>query len=245
MIDSGEIIESADFVVTAVAGENLTANDAVYISTSDGKAYKCDADDATKTRFAGFVQETVLMNANATIRCHGIMRGFVGLTAGAKYYLSGTAGAISSSAGTYEVGVGIALTTTVIRIQHFRRHAIGAAQFSDAGSATQGQTSAITLGFRPRLIRMVGATGNGSGGSTGGPHSAGFWNGGSYAGIYDTTDSADNFTNAILRIYTSAGTDHWTVTITSVTDTGFTISVVQNDNSPVQLNLAWEAEGDI
>lgn len=116
MTTEGQDIIVEDFVTEVTAGEALTALDAVYISTSDGKAYKCDADDLTKIGFIGFVIVSAAINTTVQIRSYGILTGFAGLTAGAIYYLSGTAGAITATIPTNKRIVGHALNTTTVKI---------------------------------------------------------------------------------------------------------------------------------
>lgn len=114
MIKAGQDTVVSDFVIVTTAGEALTALDACYISSADGKAYKCDADDTTKIGFVGFAQETAALNAAVNIVTSGVATGFTGLTPG-NYYLSGTPGAISTTQGANKVKVGEAVSTTVIR----------------------------------------------------------------------------------------------------------------------------------
>ena len=80
MLKTGQNAEAVDFIIQAVAGENLAIRDAVFISTSDGKAYKCDADDVTTIGFAGFVIEAKNTGETVNIRHDGNMNGFSGLT---------------------------------------------------------------------------------------------------------------------------------------------------------------------
>lgn len=116
MIKPGEKIRSSDFIISVVAGETLSTRDAVYISPSDGKAYKTDADDLSKLGFIGFVQEGVASGATVIIRQFGMMTGFSGLTAGSIYYVGGTAGAITATRPTNFKIVGVAVSTSAIRI---------------------------------------------------------------------------------------------------------------------------------
>lgn len=94
-----------DFTITA--GEALSANDAIYISDGSGgltagRAYHADADNtySSTTPTVGFAVADVAMGAGGTARGGGRMTGFIGLTIGAKYYLSGTSGAITTTAPT-------------------------------------------------------------------------------------------------------------------------------------------------
>lgn len=118
MIKGNNVGDSADFVATVVAGEGLAQNDAVYIKASDGKAYKCDADDSTKIGFVGFAQEAALIGANVVIVLDGLHNTFSGLTPASTYYLSGTAGLITTTPpAAFQVIVGTAITATVLKIQ--------------------------------------------------------------------------------------------------------------------------------
>lgn len=119
MIKAGNSILAADIILSLTAGEALSANDAVYISTSDGKAYKCDADDTTKMDFVGFAQEAASLNGAVNVVHSGQMTGLSGLTIGANYYLSGTAGAITATAPTNVKIVGTAATATILRIAKY------------------------------------------------------------------------------------------------------------------------------
>lgn len=161
MIKTGSTALAADFVITLIAGEALTALDAVYINTADGKAYKCDADDTAKLGFIGFAQEGALLGANVQIRNHGLMTGFVGLTVGSTYYLSGTLGAITTTAPTYKRPVGIAVSATVIKIIPYSDF-YNCSFFSGSGSFTvPGGINKI------RVICIGGGGGSGDASPTG------------------------------------------------------------------------------
>lgn len=105
-----------DFVIEVTAGEDLSTNDAVYIDTSDGEAYKCDADDLSKIAFAGFVVATATNGNTVRILPWGIKGGFTSLTVNAIYYLSGTAGEITATKPSNYKMVAKALTATTVRI---------------------------------------------------------------------------------------------------------------------------------
>jgi len=99
---------------TVTAGEDLAIRDLVYFNSSDGKVYKCDSDDNTKIDWVGVMSEAVLTDASGTMYTNSaIVGGFTGLTPGASYYVSGTAGEISST-GAYKVG--FALTATQVKL---------------------------------------------------------------------------------------------------------------------------------
>lgn len=81
--------------------------------TTAGQAYKADANVAGKfAGFIGFVKTTVTSGNTATITVAGKATGFSSLTPGTQYYLSDTAGAVSTSAGTNTRKVGIGTSAT-------------------------------------------------------------------------------------------------------------------------------------
>lgn len=98
------------FVWAATAGETISSGEWVYFNESDGRWYLTDADDPTKC-----INVRIGKALGAGTAGNGISGGvFVGgletsgtYVAGTKYYLSDTAGAIGTSAGTNEVLVGI------------------------------------------------------------------------------------------------------------------------------------------
>ncbi len=116
VVTGGPVTFSTQSLSTQTSGEALAVNDIVYFKESDQKWYKVDADLTTTfdQLQMGVAQSTVSSNATVTIGISGPMSGFTGLTAGSKYYASNTAGAITTSAGTYSVFVGWALSTTIL-----------------------------------------------------------------------------------------------------------------------------------
>lgn len=127
-------LQSGVETITGTAGENLTANDLVYMSVGNaggdtgrtaGSFYKVDAGHATLAAFRsygiGFVQATVLSGASVTVQRNGPLSGFVGLTAGVAYYANpSSAGAITATRpvtlNQYVVPVGFARSSTDIQI---------------------------------------------------------------------------------------------------------------------------------
>lgn len=120
MQKAGDTILASHFVIQTTAGEALSARDSVYISTSDGKAYKTDADDSAKIEFVGFAQAAASTDASVNIEID-LQDGFSGLTRG-PYYLSGTAGAITTTppSSGHVVPIGRAVNTTTILIEKQR-----------------------------------------------------------------------------------------------------------------------------
>lgn len=110
------IVTTTNLIVPGNAGETVAAGNLVYFDDTDDEWKKCDADTA------GTVDNTMLGIAQgagtngAAISGGVLVRGLdanqTGLTAGTIYYASNTAGGISSSAGTTEVTIGFAYSTT-------------------------------------------------------------------------------------------------------------------------------------
>ena len=90
----------------------------VYARETSGYVYKTDAsyNDERIFRYLGFTMEAKKAGEIVKIRTGGIQDNLSGLTILNDYYLSDTAGEISSSSGTYIKRVGIAVNTTSILI---------------------------------------------------------------------------------------------------------------------------------
>lgn len=106
-------------VVEAVGGEALDADTLVYQKDSDGEWYKADADTASTvenvrlgiTRGAG-TDGGAITNGVTVLGTHEA--GSAIFTANTPYFASNTAGEFSTTAGTKEVSVGYAISTTKI-----------------------------------------------------------------------------------------------------------------------------------
>jgi hypothetical protein len=223
-------------------GEAYSAGDALYLKSSDGKVYKADA-DATESSFMfiGFAAEASGgANESRVVITSGLVTG-LSLTAGVSYYVSGTAGAISTTAGTYAMRVGVAVSTTGLLICKGNVSAQGTG--TRAYNSTAGDVT-ITCGFRPSVIRMQGQTkltGNGNwvshgicAGSTGQQHC-----------LYNRVDNENAGVLDTARIYhlknpeIGAPTDY-TARIKSFTETGFVVEFQNHSDDEPKL-YTWEA----
>jgi len=84
--------------VSIEATENLSAGDLVNVYASSGaKTRKADATTAGKEA-NGYVLSSVTSGANATVYLEQKNTGVTGLTPGAQYYLSTTAGGVTATA---------------------------------------------------------------------------------------------------------------------------------------------------
>jgi len=140
---------NANLDITGVAGENLAAGNFVYCSAGDGgrtagRWYKADADLTYGSIYAPgigcVVSTTITAAASGNIRIQGRVTGLSSLTAGSTYYLSGTAGGITSTAPTNARAVGIADTTTSLVFTPW-------AQTQDASATVRGIVSVGTQSF--------------------------------------------------------------------------------------------------
>ncbi len=101
-------------------GETITASPtAVYLKASDGKVWKTTATPFGENidNFVGFTKEAGNADDVKKVQIEGKVSGFSGLTVGVNYYLSDTAGVISSTVGTYEKLIGIAISATELLLR--------------------------------------------------------------------------------------------------------------------------------
>jgi len=111
----------ATIIAAVNAGEAVGANKAVYMDDTDNEWKLADGNDTGKLEFVGFSIEAGTDGNAMKVATAGVLGGFSGLDAGKKYYLSDTAGEISTTKGTYEIYVGIAISTTQLLIHHAPR----------------------------------------------------------------------------------------------------------------------------
>src|SRR3990167_2308241 len=97
------------------AGSHMVT-ECVYISAAN-TVKKADSDAAGTADGIAFAIATVLTTAEGLYQFHGVLGGFTGLVADTKYYVSATAGAITSTKpASNPCFVGIAISTTELLI---------------------------------------------------------------------------------------------------------------------------------
>lgn len=98
----------------------IAANDAVYISAAD-TVLKAAASSDAAAACIGFASAAAIATASVPVVSEGLLAGFSGLTAGARYYLSATAGAVVATpptgSGNNVVQVGFAKSATKLQLQ--------------------------------------------------------------------------------------------------------------------------------
>jgi hypothetical protein len=114
--------------IQATAGENLSANQAVYISKgaadgsrTAGSAYLINPYNDDRVEFQGFVRDTVTTGQTATIIYGGVKTGFSSLTPGLPVYadpavLGGITQTVNTTIGTWLLNLGQATTATTVRV---------------------------------------------------------------------------------------------------------------------------------
>lgn len=234
------------------AGETLNGGTLpvpVYQNDSDNELYACDANDATKYKFIGFVTSNSTDGNPIRFQGAGVIGGFSGLSEGEKYYVQDTAGTIGTSPGTQEILVGVAISTTELLIMKGTMKASGVANL--AGAAT----STITTGFRPSAVRVfaIGISSASDSGDDAQPKSMGGYINGVNRCAYGYPVSGSDWDGQTTSSYSwyiqigdaGAGGDAVRGVIDNVTDTGFRLNQESVDAWGGTAYIYWEAEGDL
>ena len=119
--DDLSTVQAASKVINSyTADEALSARDVLYISAADNVS-KALATNTSQSYAMGLAVASAADTAPVEVQSEGVMTGFTGLTAGARYYLdASTAGAITSTiptgTGNTVVQIGYAKSTTALHI---------------------------------------------------------------------------------------------------------------------------------
>lgn len=118
-ITSAVSANNIDNSYIAAAGD-LAARDCLSTNGTADEAQKADANANSSSHVIGFATAAALAAAPVNVRSKGLLGGFTGLTAGARYFASETAGAITASVPTTSaaniIQVGYAKNTTTLDI---------------------------------------------------------------------------------------------------------------------------------
>lgn len=137
--------------VAGTAGETVAAGNLIYFDDTDNEWKKTDADTAATVQgvILGIAQGagTDGVSISGGVLLHGLDSNQSGLTAGAIYYASNTAGGVSSSAGTTEKVIGWSRSTTTLYFDPFFYYLLTPAQRSALADAitTSGIKSYVTV----------------------------------------------------------------------------------------------------
>lgn len=217
----------------------------VYQNKTDNEFYACDANDTSAMKFLGFAVTNGTDGNDIDVVFAGVVSGFTGLSEGEKYYVQDTVGTIGTSPGTNEILVGIAISETELVVQKGTRRSAGEVNLS---SVTGTSSSAITLGFRPSVVRITGLFEAGIS-----EFSSMFltWTNSAVSAVAHAVTTSNGATVlAEPRLYDTADntlSNYLTFSITSVTDTGFTITYTETGSvgGSEDRYIFWEAEGDL
>lgn len=211
-------IKNTQYLVASSTFTGATTPQPVHLSSATGTAHLADGNDTNRLAFIGFAKNSVSEGGSVAVQTSGIVSGFTGLTKGDSYYLSDTAGSIATTTGTYEVLVGIAVSTTEILIQKGSRQSVSTHTISDAGNAGQTQSLTIPTGFRMSNVSLTGVNG--------------------------TAVLSAFIANSTVSSYSTTGAN-WTVQLVSISDISYTIQFTQAVDAPGTLSVAVLTQGEI
>jgi len=147
-----------------------------------GEFYKSDANDISRLNFVGFAISNGTDGNPIDIQFNGIVKGFSGLDEGEKYYVQDTAGTIGTSKGTYNILVGVAISTTELLILKDERKTMGIV------SRATGESTTVTinhnLGKIPQLFKLTTIYHDSSIGNYAPIKSEGYYDGNSQGCLY-------------------------------------------------------------
>ncbi|MCK4686654.1 MAG: hypothetical protein KAT66_00830 [Candidatus Lokiarchaeota archaeon] len=229
--DAGETVAGATLPVPA------------YQDTSDNEFYKCDANDTDKLEFVGFIISDGNDGDAVDIQFNGIVKGFIGLDEGEKYYVQDAVGTIGKTPGTVVILVGIAISATELLILKETSHTNGQTTY-DLATASGVQNIPHGLGKIPKKIKLTAMWGSAY---TQQIFSIGVYNrktnshvryggdGGSNAVV-----ASGNNTNGIYIATTAANNQAGIITVDA---TNIIITWTKTGNPTLSAYILWEAEG--
>lgn len=243
VVSGGTVSFDVQTIPNQTAGESVTIRNVGYFKESDQRWYNADADlTATFDQLQiGIIQTTATVGNSIQVAISGLVGGFTGLTAGAKYYLSNTAGGITTTPGTNSVFIGWALSTTQLLFSPYLK-TLPTQNEKDAMAGTAGTPSTSN-----KYITEYGI-------STGGAdQSQTTRNAGTVVGAANTTTNrnkiAESFTAAYpsvrgVSLYKDADTGSFTGTVTISIQSDTAGSPSGSSLATVTLsNAAWLAIG--
>lgn len=229
------------FSVTAGATINgATLPVPIYQDSATGKYLACDGNVLTALAYQGFATSNSTDTNSMNARFDGVVSGFSGLTPGLKYYLQDTVGTVGTTVGTYEILVGIAVSSTQILIQKGRRTASG------TFTTTATETFTLTVGFRVNKVSVHAITVSaGLAEDSRILSHGGYTKFGGNSCILVTEGSTHQISSDSCYFLSKPGTpsSHKAV-VQNITDTAFDIVNTKVSTQPNGL-IFWEAVGDL
>ncbi len=221
-IDAGWVPASGNSFLTTGEAINGSATPQLVSVSTTGLLFAADSDDIGRRKVYGFITTNAAVTTTPLVITDGLVGGFTGLTIGAQYYASSTAGAITNvPVASTTIPIGYAVSASQLRVDFGTKQAQIVPPLI---SGSNGTSQTFNIGFRPEVIEMTVAMTVGA--STG-----------NQAKVYarflgttlvnstrvtnDPTTQYDEFsTNNLVEVTAGA----MIITISSITDTGFTIT---------------------
>lgn len=253
---------ATSLTTTATAGENIAANDVVYIcsTTSDGSrtvgnAYKQDITNSLRNIRVGFATASATSGNPVTIQFAGALSGFTSLPTGLPVYASAiTPGSWQSSrptgGGQYVDYLGVALSSTVLAINADESATQTRNLASNAGYTGGGRNSGGTvqntinkLNFSTDATSVVAATLGTAVSQAGGVsgQSKGYFCGGFDGGSPISTIAAFTFSNeSRANLGATLPSAHFNQASGQSSSKGFLAGDDSNSTAIVSLDLSAE-----
>ena len=147
-------LSTNDFVIDAAINGSVTPQ-VVAVATTTTYVVAADANNTTAVQAFGFITTNATASSTPYITIRGIVGGFSGLTVGANYYVSDTAGSIATTPSTTTIiPVGVALSATKLYANFGKKIQTGTITHSSAAAGTQDVQTII--GFTPAFVRLLG-----------------------------------------------------------------------------------------
>lgn len=144
---------------TGTSAQAITAGKSIFMTVTSTLALTAASGATTTSYFVGLAEETVGSAAVVRYTKPGGTNCFQsGLTVGASYYLSDTAGTLATTPGTLFARVGIATSANCIQVSAPRYMTRGATAISATGNTI------VTLGYYPARIEIRATSANANGG---------------------------------------------------------------------------------
>lgn len=217
---------------------NLSSGSVTYT------AWKTDSDILPLSDFIGFANATVSSGASLLTTIDGVSSQLSGLTTGAQYYPSSTAGGVATSRGTFGNIIGLALSSTQILIQKNPKVNSGIESFSYGGTGNT-EDHYYNVGFRPRIVYFeAGGVGSGIGESRGT-----FYSTSNYSCIFNnlgsgTANAQSGVTSSYIAELISAGiVDQKTAVVQTINNVGFAVRWSDPVTTSQTVLVQWHAIG--
>ncbi len=156
----------ANFVGKKYSGSAWSSHSLMFAEVkpttgSSQSVWRSDANIIGLHWYDGFAITDATENTTVTVQIHGLVAGFTGLIANRKYFVQDTVGTIGISEGTYEIGVGEAISDTELIIRHYSNEYMGSESLTDPSPSTTSTTDkAIMYSDAKKVMSAFSASGD-------------------------------------------------------------------------------------